>query len=61
MTPSSSPFLAHLLMAGLARRAMLSSDTRAEPPDTEPVQSPPDAAEGLPPPAQRSSPAILLR
>jgi hypothetical protein len=62
MTPSFSPFLAHLLMAGLARRAMLSSDARAEPPDTERAQSPrSDAPEGIQPPAQPSTAAMRFR
>jgi hypothetical protein len=55
MTPSFSPVLAHLLMAGLVRRATLSSDARAQPLDTEWLQSPgPDPAEGIKPPAQPS-------
>jgi hypothetical protein len=58
MTPSFSPFLAHLLMAGLARRAMLSSGTPAEPPAPNGT----DVAEAAPPPAAKpSSGTILLR
>jgi hypothetical protein len=57
MTPSFSPFLAHLLMAGLARRAMLSSGTPAEPPAAHGTE----VAEAAPPPAQPSTGAVLLR
>jgi hypothetical protein len=57
MTPSFSPFLAHLLMAGLARRAMLSSGTSAEPPAPNGT----DVAEAAKPPAQPSPVATLLR
>ena len=39
MVPGFSPFLAHLLMAGLARRALLHTDARPESPETDPAQS----------------------
>ncbi len=35
MTPRFSPFLAHLLMAGLARRALLHTDARSDAPPAD--------------------------
>jgi hypothetical protein len=45
MNHGFSPFLAHLLMAGLARRAVLSAATRHDPrqnPDDSALPYPPD-------------------
>jgi hypothetical protein len=55
MAHSFSPFLAHLLMAGLARRALLSTDIRADRPGADEPAVPPQAvmaAEGTSSPAQ---------
>jgi hypothetical protein len=41
MTRSFSPFLAHLLMAGLARRALLQTDAQAEAPAIDWAEAPP--------------------
>ncbi len=35
MTPRFSPFLAHLLMAGLARRALLHTDAQSDAPPAD--------------------------
>ncbi len=35
MTPTFSPFLAHLLMAGLARRALLHTDAQSAAPPAD--------------------------
>jgi hypothetical protein len=56
MAHSFSPLLAHLLMAGLARRALLSTDIRADRPGADepaaPTQAVSAAADGASPPAQ---------
>jgi len=41
MTHPFSPFLAHLLMAGLARRALLHTDAQAESPAIDRAEAPP--------------------
>ena len=63
MTHSFSPFLAHLLMAGLARRALLKTDAPAEPPLAEDSPQAPlrDAVEATQPPALPSSGSVALQ
>ena len=63
MTPSFSPFLAHLLTASLARRALLRTDAWAVAPgaDDRSQAQRPDAAEAVQPSAPSSSRTVAFR